>query len=160
MRETCFHCGGNAQRLVNPAEIVVHEVERDGGLMVLDFLGERIGQASESAHRHAHCQVLTLHIRQCQILHKIFCSLRATITERVGNHQLGICVDCRPRPNVSPLTIFLPRDVPRLRSHETPNLIALDALGTNVPHVRMVVGVARLTQVVKQLQYRGFGITA
>jgi hypothetical protein len=43
---------------MDAAEVVVHEVQRDGGAVVLDLLGEGVGQAGESAHRHAHGQVL------------------------------------------------------------------------------------------------------
>jgi hypothetical protein len=33
-----FHCGRHAQRLVNPAEIVVHIMNRDGVFMILNLL--------------------------------------------------------------------------------------------------------------------------
>ena len=58
---TCRHCGGHTQRLVNAAEVVVHEVQTDCMHVVLDFLAEAIGQPSESPHVHAHRQVLALH---------------------------------------------------------------------------------------------------
>lgn len=35
-----FHCWSNAQCLVNPAEIVVHVVERNRRRVILDFLRE------------------------------------------------------------------------------------------------------------------------
>ncbi len=36
--DASFHCGGNSQRLVNPAEIVVHEVERNRPIVIIGFL--------------------------------------------------------------------------------------------------------------------------
>lgn len=45
---------------MNPAEVVAHEMERDGVLEALDLLRERVGQAGESAHAHPHCQVVPL----------------------------------------------------------------------------------------------------
>jgi hypothetical protein len=35
LRQSCFHRGGDAQRLVNPADVVVHEVQRDRVRVVL-----------------------------------------------------------------------------------------------------------------------------
>jgi hypothetical protein len=57
-----FHRRGNAQRLVNPAEVVVREMERHGVGEVLDFLGERIGKARKPAHAHPHREVLALDV--------------------------------------------------------------------------------------------------
>jgi len=47
---------------VDPCEIVVHEVEGDSGGVVLQLLGEGIGQARETSHRHSHGEVLALDI--------------------------------------------------------------------------------------------------
>src|SRR5260370_41102071 len=47
---------------MNPAEIVVHEMERDSSLVILNLFGEGIRQAGESAHAHPHGQVLTLNV--------------------------------------------------------------------------------------------------
>ena len=51
---SCFHCWRNAQRLMNPAEVVVHVMERNGVLQILQFLAECVGEPRESAHRHSH----------------------------------------------------------------------------------------------------------
>ena len=56
----CFHRRCNSQRLVNPAEIVVHVMERNRVLQILQFFTEPVGQSGESAHTHSHRQVLTL----------------------------------------------------------------------------------------------------
>ncbi len=50
---TTFHCGRHAQRLVNPAEVIVHRVNRHHVFVILNFLAERICQASEAAICHA-----------------------------------------------------------------------------------------------------------
>ena len=56
-----FHCWRNAKGLVNPAEVVVHEIEGNHVLMVFKLLGESIGQASEASHLHSHSKILSLH---------------------------------------------------------------------------------------------------
>ena len=37
IRQTCFHCGCNFQRLVNPNEVVIHEVQRNSVGVVSTF---------------------------------------------------------------------------------------------------------------------------
>ena len=49
---------------VNPGEIVVHEMERNGGSMVLQLLAESIGEAREPAHVHPHGEVLAFDVRR------------------------------------------------------------------------------------------------
>ena len=44
IREPRFHCWRNPQRLVDPAEVVMHVVESYGMSMVLHFLAESIGK--------------------------------------------------------------------------------------------------------------------
>ncbi len=56
----CFHRRRHAQTLVNPAEVVVHVMERNGVLQILDLFGERISQSSKPAHTHSHRQILAL----------------------------------------------------------------------------------------------------
>ncbi len=58
----CFHRWCYAQRLVNPAEIVVHVMERHGVLQILQFLRECIGQTGKPAHRHTHREILPLDV--------------------------------------------------------------------------------------------------
>jgi hypothetical protein len=41
--KTGCHRRGYPQRLVNPTEIVVHEVQRDAGFVVLNLLAESVG---------------------------------------------------------------------------------------------------------------------
>lgn len=55
-----FHRWGYAQSLVNPAEVVVHEVERDVVLQVLNLLAECVCQSGKAAHSHSHTEILTL----------------------------------------------------------------------------------------------------
>lgn len=47
---------------MNPAEIVIHVVKRNRVFQVLELLGVRIGQARESAHGHAHREILALNV--------------------------------------------------------------------------------------------------
>jgi len=42
-------------------KVVVHIVQSDRGNVIFEFLGERIGEPSETAHRHPHGKVLALH---------------------------------------------------------------------------------------------------
>jgi hypothetical protein len=43
-----FHRRGHAQRLVNPAKVVVHEIQRYRVLHVLDLFAESVCQPRES----------------------------------------------------------------------------------------------------------------
>ena len=52
-----LHCRGDAQGLVNPGEIIVHEVEGNGRLVVLHFLWKGICQLGEPPHGHPHCEI-------------------------------------------------------------------------------------------------------
>lgn len=53
-----FHCWSRPQRLVNAAEVVAHEVQRDGLSVVFNLLRERIGQSGHAANLHPRRQVL------------------------------------------------------------------------------------------------------
>jgi len=64
----CFYRRGDAQRLVNPSEIVVHEVEGHGRFQVLHLFREGICQAGKAPHAHPHREVLPLHERRGDIL--------------------------------------------------------------------------------------------
>ena len=44
------------------SEVVVHVVERDHRCMVLDLLGEGVGQPGEPPHAHPHREVLALEV--------------------------------------------------------------------------------------------------
>src|ERR1700761_685293 len=55
------HRGRDSQSLVDPGEIVMHEVQRNHVPVVLQFLTESVGQAGKAAIRHPHRKVLTLH---------------------------------------------------------------------------------------------------
>jgi len=62
LTNTSFHCRSNTERLMHANKVVVHLVERDGMNVILDSLAERIRQASEPPHLHAHGQVLALDV--------------------------------------------------------------------------------------------------
>ena len=54
------HSRGNPQRLVDAAEIVIHEVQRNSVAEVFHLFGKSIGQPGEPPHAHAHGEVLAL----------------------------------------------------------------------------------------------------
>ena len=58
VRDPRFPRWRDAQSLVNPGEIVIHEVERKRVFVVFALLAEGVRQACESAHAHSHAQVL------------------------------------------------------------------------------------------------------
>lgn len=62
IRNSCFHRGRDAKRLVNPTEIVMHVMKRNGMLQILKLLGKRIGQMCKSAHSHPHRRILSFDI--------------------------------------------------------------------------------------------------
>jgi hypothetical protein len=51
-----LHGWRDAQRFVNPAEIVVYAVERDCGSVGADLLAETVRQSREAAHAQLHTQ--------------------------------------------------------------------------------------------------------
>jgi hypothetical protein len=57
-----FHRGRDAQGLVNPAEIVVHEVNRGMVFVVVQLLAKGVGQPREAAVAHAECEVLAFNV--------------------------------------------------------------------------------------------------
>ena len=48
------HARSDSQCLVDSGEVVVYRVDRNHGRMVLNFLGECIGQSGEAPHAHSH----------------------------------------------------------------------------------------------------------
>lgn len=54
---------------MDAAEVVVHVVKADCRHVVLDLLGERVGEACEPAHAHPHREVLPLNVGRA---HKVF----------------------------------------------------------------------------------------
>ena len=68
IRNPCLHRRCDPQRLVNPAEVVVHEVEGDRRDVVLQLLAEGVGQAREPPHAHPHGEVLPLHVARGDVL--------------------------------------------------------------------------------------------
>ena len=57
--QSCFHRRSDPQRLVNPAKVVVHEVERNRPV-ILKFLAESVRQPREPPHAHPHRQIAAL----------------------------------------------------------------------------------------------------
>jgi len=53
---------------MNPNEVVMHVMNCDGCDVVLNLFRERIRQASKSAHRHAHCEVLAFDVAGADVL--------------------------------------------------------------------------------------------
>lgn len=62
VRDPSFHGGGDAQRLVNAAKIVMHEVQSHGVFEVFNLLAEAFGKAGEATHAYAHSQILALDV--------------------------------------------------------------------------------------------------
>jgi len=56
-----FHRGSNAQRFMNPPEIVIREVQSNGSFQVVELLRERIGEARKPSHAHSHGEVLAFY---------------------------------------------------------------------------------------------------
>ena len=58
-----LHRGRDPQRFMNPAKIVVRNVQRDSGNVVLQLFRECVCQASEAALLHPQRQILPFNIR-------------------------------------------------------------------------------------------------
>ena len=100
-----FHCWRNSQRLVNPAKVVMHEVQRNRMSMVLKFLREPAGQRGKLAHRHSHGQILALNVARADVRrvpassrNRVDSTVRANISRRCSAENLGVVVaacNCR-----------------------------------------------------------------
>ena len=66
--EPCFHGRGNAQSLVDAAEIVECKPERISGSEVLPLLAESVGQSRHPAHSHTNRKVLALDVAGANLL--------------------------------------------------------------------------------------------
>lgn len=58
---SCLHRRGDSQCLVNPGEVVVHEMQRHGMGLVFDLLAKGVGQPGHPSHAHPHGEVLPFH---------------------------------------------------------------------------------------------------
>ena len=54
IRDSRFHRWRNSQRLVNPAEVVEHVMQRNRMAVIVHFLTESICEPREAAHVHPH----------------------------------------------------------------------------------------------------------
>ena len=52
---------------MRPREVLVDEVQGDGGGEVLDLLGEGVGESGEAAHAHPHGEVLALYVGRADV---------------------------------------------------------------------------------------------
>lgn len=100
------------------------------------------------------CKLDSIADSRSNVLHESFGGRSTTIPQRVRNDQLGISVDCRPRPNVASTLLHLFQcDVLLLRVDERPYFVTLDSPHAQIANVRMVVGSTGATQVLQQSQY-------
>ena len=92
------------------------------------------------------------------VLHKLASPRRIAFSDKIGNYQFGLGIDCNPRPNISKSEAALFRwHVLRLGITEAPNLIAFNATSAHVAHVIIVVALARRSEVAQQFLDRHSG---
>jgi hypothetical protein len=60
--DTGMHSWGDAQCLMDAAEVVMHVVESESRNAVLDLLRKGISQPSESPHLYPHGEILALDV--------------------------------------------------------------------------------------------------
>ena len=70
MGEPRFHRGRHAERLVQPREIVVHEVQRDGGLVVARHTLSRRGCSRSVRNGLARGSFVDLEVRALRVEQK------------------------------------------------------------------------------------------
>jgi hypothetical protein len=66
--DSSLHGWGDADRLMNPAELVMHVMKGYRRLQILDFLRKSVREPGKSAHGHAHRKILALHNRRTNVL--------------------------------------------------------------------------------------------
>src|SRR5882724_235896 len=79
-----FHGRSNPQGFVNPAEVVVHEVQGDSVAVIFDLFGKTVGQAGEASHAHSHAEVLTFHKTGRDVLRIRFSAEYASAAPNTG----------------------------------------------------------------------------
>jgi hypothetical protein len=57
-----------SQSLMHAAEIVVHEIERDGPTVILNLLRECVCEPRKTTHSHPHGQILALNVARGNML--------------------------------------------------------------------------------------------
>src|ERR1039458_6953458 len=63
-----FHRRGNAQSLMDAAEVVVHMKQRQHSDVIFKFLTESIRQSSETPHVHPLVKILSLNVGRADML--------------------------------------------------------------------------------------------
>lgn len=61
--QTRFHRGRDSETGMNTAEIVVSEMQRNGGFQMRELFAESVCKPRQSAKLHPHREVLPLHVR-------------------------------------------------------------------------------------------------
>ena len=77
-----------------PHPIIPNEVQRQRMAVILEFLGERVGQSRKSAHRHTHGQVLPFDMRRADMVRigiaaDLFLFRANTISRAVAPFETG-----------------------------------------------------------------------
>jgi hypothetical protein len=68
VRDSGFHCGSATQRLMNSAEVLIHEVQGHLISMVFDLFAERICEARKPPYPHPHREVLPFRVARGNVL--------------------------------------------------------------------------------------------
>ena len=68
IRNASLHRGRDAQRFVNPHEVVPREVQAQRGPQILPLLAERVRQSGQAADLHPHREILPLDMRRADLV--------------------------------------------------------------------------------------------
>ena len=107
---------------MNPAKVIVHEVQCYGVFQVLDLLAETVGQAGKATHPHPHGEILALHVARGDLGHV------------GGPHNTALVGTDKLRGTVAFLGLFgFPRIAVVLHQHGVVDIIAKGTLyGLNI----------------------------
>lgn len=152
LRESGFHRGRDAKRLVNTNEVVVHVEQSDGMGVIFNLFAEGIRQPREPADVHPHREILPLHVRRADVLrvrvarnrhlHAAFACGRA-----IAGIRLDAAVNLHKHRvvDVTPEGIFDGRQV-----HLLPVRRQLNPIGQAISHIlqegRRATGIAQADQ--------------
>ena len=84
-RNSSGHRRSHSQSLVNPAEVVPNEIQRQGRSEVFPFFREGVGQARKSANLHSHREILALNVGRANLV-EVWVS---PLWERHGIYDFG-----------------------------------------------------------------------
>ena len=93
IRQASFHGWRNSQGLMNPTKVVVHEMQGHGMTVIFDLLRKPVCQARETAHTHAHREVLAFNKRCADMVRVRIAGDRSGAASNAGSRAVAALIE-------------------------------------------------------------------